>query len=74
MPTLFYNRKDLVTLMRESSFLLQKRSAKDAHAAIRNFTAKRCCGGAQSGTRLSKIEGMGGGEVGLSTLFYTGEL
>lgn len=35
-----------------------KRSAVDAHAAIRNFTAKRCCSGAQSGTRPSKSEEM----------------
>ncbi|EEG49032.1 hypothetical protein RUMHYD_02065 [Blautia hydrogenotrophica DSM 10507] len=36
--------------MCESPFLLHKRSAQDAHAEIRNFTARRCCGGAQSGT------------------------
>ena len=52
------NRKDLVTLMRESSFLLHKRSVKDAHAAKRNFTAKRCCGSAQNELRTSKIEGI----------------
>ena len=37
----------------------KKPSGQDAHTAMRNFTAKRCCGGAQSGTRPSKIEGMG---------------
>ena len=37
----------------------KKPSGQDAHAAMRNFTARRCCGGAQSGTRPSKIEGMG---------------
>ena len=59
LPTLLCNRKDLVALMRESPFLLHKRSAMDAHAAIRSYTARRCCDGAQSGTRPSKIEGMG---------------
>ena len=37
----------------------KKPSGQDAHAAMRNFTARRCCGGAQSGTRPSKVEGMG---------------
>ncbi|EEG49942.1 hypothetical protein RUMHYD_01129 [Blautia hydrogenotrophica DSM 10507] len=32
---LLCNRKDLVKIMRESSFLLHKRSAKDAHTAIK---------------------------------------
>ena len=59
MSTLFCNRKDLVTLMRESSFLSHKRSAVDAHAAMGDFTTKRYCGGAQSELRPSKIEGMG---------------
>ncbi|EEG47258.1 hypothetical protein RUMHYD_03852 [Blautia hydrogenotrophica DSM 10507] len=35
----------------------RKPSGQDAHTAMRNFTARRCCGGAQSGTRSSKIEG-----------------
>ena len=71
LPILLCNRKDLVALMRESPFLLHKRSAMDAHAAIRSYTARRCCDGAQSGTRPSKIEGMGGGaEVGLPTLLF----
>ena len=35
MSTLFCNRKDLVTLMRESSFLSHKCSAVDAHAIPR---------------------------------------
>ena len=34
------NRKDLVTLVRESSFLLHKRSVKDTHIAMRNFIAQ----------------------------------
>ena len=38
LPTLLCNRKDLVALMRESPFLLHKRSAMDAHAAIRSYT------------------------------------
>ena len=59
LPTLLCNRKDLVALMRESPFLLHKRSAMDAHAAIRSYTARRCCDGAQSGTRPSQIEGLG---------------
>ncbi|SCH26274.1 Uncharacterised protein [uncultured Blautia sp.] len=54
----FCNRKDLVTLIRENSFLLQKRSAREAHAEIRECTARRCCGG-QSGPAPSRIEGMG---------------
>ncbi len=57
-PVLFPNRKDLVTLIRENSFLLQKRSAREAHAEIRECTARRCCGG-QSGPAPSRIEGMG---------------
>ena len=35
MSTLFCNRKDLVTIMREIPILLQKRSVRDAHAAKR---------------------------------------
>ncbi|EEG47926.1 hypothetical protein RUMHYD_03210 [Blautia hydrogenotrophica DSM 10507] len=46
-------------LMHESSLLLHKRSAKEAHAAMGNFTVKKCCGGAQSGTRPSKLGGKG---------------
>ena len=52
------HREDLVTLMRESSFLSHKCSAVDAHAAMGDFTTKRYCGGAQSELRPSKIEGM----------------
>lgn len=52
------NRKDLVKLMSESPFPLHKRSAVDVYAAIRWFTAQRCCGGAESGSAPLKIEGM----------------
>ena len=57
LPTLFYSRKNLVTWMYERSFLSQKCAAKDAHAAMRNFTARRCSDGAQSGTRPSRLRG-----------------
>ena len=46
---------------RESSFLLQKRSAKDAHAAIRNFTARKV------GRAPQRLMGWGV-EVGFPTL------
>ncbi|EEG47403.1 hypothetical protein RUMHYD_03696 [Blautia hydrogenotrophica DSM 10507] len=46
-------------LYRKRSFLYNKKpSGRDAHAAMGNFTARRCCGGAQSGARPSKIERM----------------
>ncbi|EEG48757.1 hypothetical protein RUMHYD_02353 [Blautia hydrogenotrophica DSM 10507] len=45
--------------MHESPLLLHKRSSKDAHAAMRNFTARRCCGGAQSELRPQRLKGWG---------------
>ena len=55
----FCNSKDLVTLMCKSFFLLHKYSAKDTQVTIRQFTAKWCCSGAQSGMRPTKLEGKG---------------
>ena len=57
LPTLLYNRKDLVTLMGVSSFLLHKRSAMDAHAAIRNFTVLRCRSSAQAERAPQRLRG-----------------
>ncbi|EEG49815.1 hypothetical protein RUMHYD_01254, partial [Blautia hydrogenotrophica DSM 10507] len=45
-----------------------KRSARDAHAAIRQYTARRRCGGAQVGLSPSRLREWGV-EVGLPTLF-----
>ena len=55
--------------MRESPFPLHKRSARDAHAAIRQYTARRRCGGAQVGLSPSRLREWGV-EVGLPTLFF----
>ncbi|EEG51014.1 hypothetical protein RUMHYD_00071 [Blautia hydrogenotrophica DSM 10507] len=53
--------------MRKSSFLLHKRSAKDAHTAMRNFNARQCCGDVQSEFRPQRLRGWGV-EVYLLTL------
>ncbi|SCH56470.1 Uncharacterised protein [uncultured Blautia sp.] len=57
LPTLLYNRKDLVTLMCESLFLLHKRSAMDANAAMRNFTVLRCRSSAQAERAPQRLRG-----------------
>ncbi|EEG49362.1 hypothetical protein RUMHYD_01712 [Blautia hydrogenotrophica DSM 10507] len=57
-PVVFYSRFVAFSLHRKLCSLCNKKpSGQDAHAAMRNFIARRCCGGAQSGTRPSKIEG-----------------
>ncbi|EEG49271.1 hypothetical protein RUMHYD_01819 [Blautia hydrogenotrophica DSM 10507] len=51
--------KGLLLHRKLRSLCNKKPPRQDAHAAMRNFTAKRCCGGAQSEPASFKIKRQG---------------